>query len=410
MGLAVLGPDVNESFYKFTVNDNYAVRFGMGAIKGVGAGAVAAIVEQRKDGKYKSIFDLTKRIDLRAANKKALESLAFAGGFDSFLGTTRAQYFHDDGDGITFYEKAIRYGAKFQENKNSSQVSLFGESSDVQIEEPVVPPCEDWSTMEKLAKEKEVVGIYISGHPLDDYKFEMKYFCNAKLEALRNMELYVGKTLTFGGIINDVQHRVAKNGKGWAIFNLEGYDESYEFKIFGEEYLKFRHFLIQNNFTYMKVSVKEGWTNQDTGKKSDPRIQFTLVQYLQDVLDDFAKKLIVLLNIADLQPEFIHKLSHLFQENKGDDVVSFEIMELEKVKKIIETAPLLLESGGDDFVEGDDDAEASESDEKQAVGVTEVEEIKVVTKLTMPSRRLKIKISNELLVELEKMQINFKLN
>jgi DNA polymerase-3 subunit alpha len=410
MGLEVLGPDVNESFYKFTVNDNYAVRFGMGAIKGVGAGAVAAIVEQRKDGKYKSIFDLTKRIDLRAANKKSLESLALAGGFDSFLGTTRAQYFHDDGDGITFYEKAIRYGAKFQENENSSQVSLFGESSDVQIEEPVVPPCEDWSTMEKLAKEKEVVGIYISGHPLDDYKFEMKYFCNAKLEALRSMELYVGKTLNFGGIINDVQHRVAKNGKGWAIFTLEGYDESYEFKIFGEEYLKFRHFLIQNNFTYMKVSVKEGWTNQDTGKKSDPRIQFTLVQYLQDVLDTFAKKLIVLLNITDLQAEFIHKLSHLFQENKGDNVVSFEIMELEKVKKIIETAPLLLESGGDDFVEGDDDAEVSEAGEKEALAVTEVEEIKVVTKLTMPSRRLKIKISNELLVELEKMQINFKLN
>jgi DNA polymerase-3 subunit alpha len=410
MGLEVLGPDVNESFYKFTVNDNYAVRFGMGAVKGVGAGAVAAIVEQRKDGKYKSIFDLTKRIDLRAANKKALESLALAGGFDSFLGTTRAQYFHDDGDGITFYEKAIRYGAKFQENENSSQVSLFGESSDVQIEEPVVPPCEDWSTMEKLAKEKEVVGIYISGHPLDDYKFEMKYFCNAKLEALRSMELHVGKSLTFGGIINDVQHRVAKNGKGWAIFTLEGYDESYEFKIFGEEYLKFRHFLIQNNFTYMKVSVKEGWTNQDTGKKSDPRIQFTLVQYLQDVLDSFAKKLIVLLNITDLQAEFIHKLSHLFQENKGDNVVSFEIMELEKVKKIIETAPLLLESGGDDFVDGDDDAETSESEEKEAIAVTEVEEIKVVTKLTMPSRRLKIKISNELLVELEKMQINFKLN
>jgi DNA polymerase-3 subunit alpha len=410
MGLEVLGPDVNESFYKFTVNDNYAVRFGMGAVKGVGAGAVATLVEKRKDGKYKSIFDLTKRIDLRAANKKALENLALAGGFDSFLGTTRAQYFHDDGDGITFYEKAIRYGAKFQENENSSQVSLFGESSDVQIAEPIVPPCEDWSTMEKLAKEKEVVGIYISGHPLDDYKFEMKYFCNAKLEALRSMELHVGKSLTFGGIINDVQHRVAKNGKGWAIFTLEGYDESYEFKIFGEEYLKFRHFLIQNNFTYMKVLVKEGWTNQDTGKKSDPRIQFTLVQYLQDVLDTFAKKLIVLLNITDLQAEFIHKLSHLFQENKGDNQVSFEIMELEKIKKIIETAPLQLENDSDDFVEANDDVEASESEEKEAAEVTEIEEIKVVTKLTMPSRRLKIKISNELLVELEKMQINFKLN
>ena len=408
MGLQVLGPCVNESFYKFTVNDDYAVRFGMGAIKGVGQGAVATIVESRKDGKYKSIFDLTKRIDLRAANKKALENLALAGGFDSFEGTTRAQYFHDDGDGITFYEKAIRYGSKYQENENSSQVSLFGESSDVQIDEPVVPPCEDWSTMEKLAKEKEVVGIYISGHPLDDYKFEMKHFCNAKLEALKNLELHVGKNLTFGGIINNVQHRVAKNGKGWGIFTLEGYDESYEFKIFGEEYLKFRHFFIQNNFTYMKVMVKEGWVNQDTGKKSEPRIQFMLVQYLQDVLETFAKKLIVLLNITDLHAEFIHKLSHLFQENKGDGQVSFEIMELEKIKKIIEIAPEMPE--GEDFVEESDDAEISDSEVTTAVGITEVEEIKVVTKLTMPSRRLKVKISNELLFELEKMQINFKLN
>jgi len=170
MGLAVLGPDVNESFYKFTVNENYAVRFGMGAVKGVGAGAVQTIVESRKEGNYKSIFDLAKRIDLRAANKKAFENLALAGGFDGFTETHRAQYFHHDGDGITFLEKAIRYGSKFQENENSSQVSLFGDASEVQIAEPIVPPCEDWSTMEKLAKEKEVVGIYISGHPLDDYK------------------------------------------------------------------------------------------------------------------------------------------------------------------------------------------------------------------------------------------------
>lgn len=410
MGLEVLGPDVNESFYKFTVNDNYAVRFGMGAIKGVGAGAVATIVENRKDGKYKSVFDLTKRIDLRAANKKALENLILAGGFDSFDGTLRSQYFHDDGDGITFYEKAIKYGAKFQENENSSQVSLFGESSDVQIEEPIIPPCEDWSTMEKLAKEKEVVGIYISGHPLDDYKFEMKYFCNAKLEALRSLELHVGKNLTFGGIINNVQHRVAKNGKGWGIFTLEGYDESYEFKIFGEEYLKFRHFFIQNNFTYMKVLVKEGWVNQDTGKKSEPRIQFMLIQYLQDVLDDFAKKLIVLLNISDLDPEFIHKLGHLFFENKGDNLVTFEIMELEKVKKIVAAEPITIENETDDFIDEADAMEVPESVETETAAVVEVEEIKVVTKLTMASRKLKIKISNELLFELEKMQINFKLN
>ncbi|HLF50695.1 DNA polymerase III subunit alpha [Flavobacterium sp.] len=407
MGLQVLGPDVNESFYKFTVNENYAVRFGIGAVKGVGMGAVATIVENRKDGKYKSIFDLAKRIDLRAANKKALENLALAGGFDSFLGTTRAQYFHDDGDGITFYEKAIRYGAKFQENENSSQVSLFGESSDVQIAEPVVPPCEDWSTMEKLAKEKEVVGIYISGHPLDDYKFEMKYFCNAKLEALKNMELHVNKNLTFGGIITNVQHRVAKNGKGWGMFTLEGYDESYEFRIFGEEYLKYRHFLIQNNFTFMKVLVKEGWADKETGKKGEPRLQFMLVQYLQDVLTTFAKKLIIHLNINDLQPEFIHKLSDVFQANKGDNTVTFEVMELEKTKKTIEVLPIVVET---EAVAFDEDAEISESEEPEMNVVTEVEEIKIITRLEMPSRKLKIKISNELLQELEKMQINFKLN
>jgi DNA polymerase-3 subunit alpha len=356
---------------------------------------------------------LTKRIDLRAANKKALENLALAGGFDSFSGTTRAQYFHDDGDGITFYEKAIRYGSKFQENENSSQVSLFGDTSEVQIAEPIVPPCEDWSTMEKLAKEKEVVGIYISGHPLDDFRFEMKYFCNAKLEALKNMELHLGKTLSFGGIINNVQHRVAKNGKGWGMFSLEGYDESYEFRIFGEEYLKFRHFLIQNNFTFMKVVVKEGWTDRDTGKKGEPRLQFSEVKQLQDVLTEFAKKLVVLLNIKDLETDFIHKLSRLFQENKGDNTVAFEIMEIEKSKRLVAIEPIAAEEEEVLFIDESDDAEAGllEIPEINTVAkVEEVEEIKVVTKLSMPSRKLKIKISSELLVELEKMQINFKLN
>jgi DNA polymerase-3 subunit alpha len=408
MGLQVLGPDVNESFYKFTVNENYAVRFGMGAIKGVGMGAVETIVENRKEGKYKSIFDLAKRIDLRAANKKAFENLALAGGFDSFIGTTRAQYFHDDGDGITFYEKAIRYGAKFQENENSSQVSLFGESSDVQIAEPIVPPCEDWSTMEKLAKEKEVVGIYISGHPLDDYKFEMQYFCPNRLEVLKNIELYVNKNLAFGGIVTNVQHLTAKNGKGWAKFNLEGYDESYEFRIFDEEYLKFRHFLVQNHFVFLRVNIKEGWVNRETGKKSDPRIQFILVQSLQDVLKTFAKKLIIHLNIKDLQAEFITKLNSIFHSNKGDNTVTFEIMELEKIMKQIEIAPQVINP---EDISIDEDSEILSQGEEQDVNVpTEVEETRVITRLSMPSRKLKVAISSELLQELEKMQVNFKLN
>ncbi|WP_298156638.1 DNA polymerase III subunit alpha [Flavobacterium sp.] len=405
MGLEVLGPDVNESFYKFTVNENYAVRFGIGAVKGVGMGAVQTIVENRKDGRYKSIFDLAKRVDLRAANKKAFENLALAGGFDSFTGTHRAQYFHDEGDGITFLEKAVRYGSKFQENENSSQVSLFGEASDVQIPEPVVPPCEDWNTMEKLAKEKEVVGIYISGHPLDDYRFEMQYFCSNKLDSLKNLEQHVNKTLSLGGIITNVQHRTAKNGKGWASFMLEGYDESYEFRIFGEEYLKFRHFLIQNNFTFIKVLVREGWADKETGKKGEPRLQFMLVQYLQDVLAAFAKKLIINLNINELQPDVVHHLSHVFQQNKGDNSVTFEVEETEQIKKIIAAPEVNLE----DAVIADD-ADGAEVDAMELSVATEIEETKIITKLSMPSRKLKVRISNELLRELEKMQLNFKLN
>jgi DNA polymerase III subunit alpha len=405
MGLQVLGPDVNESFYKFTVNEEYAVRFGIGAVKGVGGGAVNTIVENRKEGKYKSIFDLAKRIDLRAANKKAFENLALAGGLDCFENTHRAQYFHTDGDNITFLEKAMRYGSKFQENENSSQVSLFGDASEVQIAEPVVPPCEEWNTMEKLAKEKEVVGIYISGHPLDDYKFEMKYFCNTKLESLKNLEQYVGKNLAFGGIVTNVQHRTAKNGKGWATFVLEGYDESYEFRIFNEEYLKFRHFLGQNHFVFIKVNIKDGWVNRETGKKSDPQINFIQIQSLQDVLSTFAKKLIIHLDIKDLKEDLITHLNTVFQSNKGENTVTFEVMELERVKRQIEAVPVEVED-----VLLDENGDILELENQEAIAVTEVEETKVVNKITMNSRKLKIKISNELLLELEKLQLNFKLN
>ena len=416
MGLAVLGPDVNESYYKFTVNENYAVRFGMGAVKGVGANAVDTIVQSRKETPYKSIFDLAKKIDLRAANKKAFESLALAGGFDGFSETHRAQYFHHDGDGITFLEKAIRYGSKFQENENSSQVSLFGDASEVQIAEPQVPPCEEWSTMEKLAKEKEVVGIYLSGHPLDDYKFEMKYFCNAKLESLKNLEQHLGKNLSFGGIVTNVQHRTAKNGKGWATFVLEGYDESYEFRIFDEEYLKYRHFLLQNQFVYFKINVKEGWVNRETGKKSDPRIQFLDTKMLADVLPTFAKKLYIHLDIQALHSEFITELNALFSQNIGENTVTFEVMEFEKTStnatvKVVETSVKALELI--DEMEEDLDTEVEDITDEVDMNleiVDEKETITAKTKLSMPSRKLKIKISNQLLQELENMQVDFKLN
>ncbi|RZS99744.1 DNA polymerase III subunit alpha [Aquimarina brevivitae] len=364
MKLDVLGPDVNESFRKFSVNKEGAIRFGMGAIKGVGSGAVATIVENRKeDGPYTSIFDLAKRIDLRAANKKAFESLALAGGFDSLADAHRAQYFQDEGDGITFLEKAVRYGAKFQENENSSQVSLFGEASEVQIPEPVVPPCEEWGTMEKLAREKEVVGIYISGHPLDDFKYELKYFCNATLLNFANLEENLNRELAFGGVITNVEHRTSKTGKGWATFTIEDYNTAHEFRIFGEDYLKHRPFLVKSTFVYAKAFIKEGWTNKETGKKGEPRIQFNSFQLLHDVLENYAKKLTIQLDINDLSDARIENLKSLFTEHSGNHTLNFVIYEM-------------------------------------------AEQLK----LHMPSRKQKVNISPQLLAALENEAVYYKLN
>tara|TARA_R110000850_G_scaffold277120_1_gene423028 strand:- start:5060 stop:9418 length:4359 start_codon:yes stop_codon:yes gene_type:complete len=329
MGLEVLGPDVNESFYKFTVNDQGAVRFGMGAVKGVGGNAVATIVENRKDGKYKSVFDLAKRIDLRSANKKAFENLALAGGFDSF-DTHRAQYLHDEGDGIIFLEKVLRYAAKFQENENSSQISLFGEASDVQIPEPEVPPCEEWGTMKKLKLEKEVVGIYISGHPLDDFKTEINTFCRNRIADFYHLEKFVNKEMIFGGVITEVQHRVSKNGKGWASFIIEDYSDSFEFRIFGEEYLKFRHFLIPNGFLFCRVFAKEGWINKNTGEKSDMRIQFNTIQLLQDILENNSKKLTIQFKMDEILDAQVEALKNLLKSHKGNHSLDFYFFEPEE--------------------------------------------------------------------------------
>ena len=336
MGLEVLGPDVNESYYKFAVNNSNAIRFGMGAIKGVGHSAVKAIVTNRKEkGPFRSVFDMTKRIDLRAANKKAFENLALAGGFDSFGNTHRAQYFHHEGDGVSFLEKVIKYGAKFQENQNSAQVSLFGDSSEVQIPEPIVPPCEDWGTMEKLRREKEVVGIYLSGHPLDDFKKEIAAFCNTNISIFKqDLDRHINHELTFAGVISDVQHRVSKNGKGWGLFTIEDYIDVHEFRIFGEEYLKFRHFLMINSFIHLKVFVREGWINRETGKKGEPRLQYTDFRQLQDVMDAYAKKLTIKLNAATLQEKRIKALKKTLLSHRGDHPINFVLYDMEEEIKL----------------------------------------------------------------------------
>lgn len=363
MGLAVLGPDLNESYLKFSVNDEGAVRFGMAAVKGVGAGAVRAIIKERKEnGNFNSIFDLAKRVDLRAANKKSFDSLVKAGAFDSFTDTHRAQYFSTDEKGITFLERAMKFGSKYQENKNSAQVSMFGETSSVQFPEPDIPECETWGTMELLSQEKEVIGIYISAHPLDDFKNEM-IFCNATLKHFKeDLTKHLNMNLSFAGIITDVQHRVSKASKGWAMFTIEDYGDSHEFRIFGEEYLKMKHFLVPNSFLFVRATIQPGWTNKE-GVKGEPRLKFTEMKLLHDIMDALCKKITIKMPVSEIKENTILNLETILKNNPGTQSLHFSIW-----------------------------------DAKEKIEVS------------LPSRNTKIKISNELLTTLERQHIHFKLN
>jgi len=350
MKLEVLGPDLNESYYKFSVNKENAIRFGMGAIKGVGASAVKAIVDERKaNGVYKSIFDLSQRVDLRAANKKAFDGLTAAGAFDSF-NINRSQYFYHNGDGITFIEKILKHGNKFQENKNSSQVSLFSGINDLQISNPIIPNVDPWPTIEKLTKEKEVVGIYISGHPLDDFRVEMDSFCNADVSIFKSPKEFVNKEITVAGVITEVEHKVSRQGKGWGLFVLEDYVDSYNFRIFGEEYLRFKHFLNLNNFLYVKIKIIEGWLNKETGLRGDPRIQYNNFKLLQDVVKTFAKKISIQLKLQDINEEKIESIKQLLDQHEGTHSLGFVVydddekimVEMNSEKQKVDISPSFL--------------------------------------------------------------------
>ncbi len=334
MGIPVLGPDVNESFYKFSVNKDNAIRFGMGAIKGVGHNAVKTIVDNRKeDGEYKSIFNLATRIDLRAANKKAFESLAYAGAFDNLGTVHRAQFFHKtDESEQTFIEKVIKYAARYQENKNSAQVSLFGDASEVQIPEPEVPPCEPWHNMQTLKAEKEVVGLFLSAHPLDDFKLELKHYCNTDLQAFSHIEDYINKEMKIAGVITDVNHRVSKNGKGYASFILEDYKDSHEFRIFGEDYLRNRHYLIPDHFVHLKIKPSQ-FINRDTGEPGQIRIHYLSFKQLQDIIPDFTKKIQLQLDINSIEDKQVDKLNEICETYSGQKTLDLVIYDIdEKIK------------------------------------------------------------------------------
>tara|TARA_B000000609_G_scaffold144043_1_gene124491 strand:- start:117 stop:3398 length:3282 start_codon:yes stop_codon:yes gene_type:complete len=324
MGVTVLGPDINESFYKFNVNDDKAIRFGMGAVKGVGKGAVETIVKNRKDGKYDDIFDFAKRIDLRLANKKTFENLILAGGLDSFE-LNRSQYFNIDTDGLSYIEKAIKFGSKYQETINSSQINLFGDDNLNISYNSTIPECEEWINLERLKKEREVVGIYISAHPLDDYIRELNNFTSTGLTTLNDLNKLINKDFYVGGIINEVEHLQSKTGNGFAVFSFEDFNDQYKFRIFGEEYLKFKHLLEENKILRLRLNVRDGWVNKETGRVGDPRIQFLNIELLDGIINSNSKKITLKVDSKSIKNNDILKLKSTLTKYKGSSPVYFDI-------------------------------------------------------------------------------------
>lgn len=328
MGIPVLGPDVNESNYHFTVNKEGAIRFGLGAIKGLGSSPVQAIIAEREEGGwYKSIFDLTKRINLRVCNKKAFESLVYAGGFDSFGNVHRAQYFKEDTSGKTFLENVIRFGSGFQDSENSSQVSMFGEDTGAKLPEPVIPPSEEWGNIYALNKEKEVIGIFISGHPLDDFQLEIESFCNGNVGMLHDMEVHKNKDLLIPGIISEAEHRFTRKGDPFGTLIVEDYNDSYKIFLWRENYLKYKHFLNPGTFVALKGRI------EIPPRRAELEFNIHSIDLLQTLRDTRANGVQLKVSTKALDQIMITDLNKLFMENQGSCPVQFIVYDpLDKIE------------------------------------------------------------------------------
>lgn len=310
----LLGPDVNESQANFTVNKVGAIRFGLSGIKNVGEAAVALLVEERNaNGAYKDIFDFVQRSNLRSMSKKCMESLIKSGAFDSFVEPSRATFFFQkSGESVTFLDNLMSYASKYQTGQQSTQVSLFGDADEgentfMALE---IPFCENWSNIEQLKYEKEVTGFYISGHPLDDYKLELKQFSTCRIADLRgDLEIQQNKDLKFGGVITAVVHAMTKTGKPFGRMVLEDYDTSIEFTLWQEDYLKFKHFMNAGTFVFVRATVKESW-RKDVGY--EPKILH--ITLLDNLLEKQTRHITIHKNLMEITSTYTRELKQLIED------------------------------------------------------------------------------------------------
>ena len=329
MGIPCLGPDVNESQRKFSANKKGEVRFGLSAIKGMGdAAAVNIIAEREKNGPYKDIFDFVQRVNLSAVNRKAMESLALSGGFDSF-GIRREQYFGVNAKGDTFVETLLRYGQVYQSEQSSMQNSLFGDMGGVEITTPPVPNAEQWSTMELLKKERELVGIYLSAHPLDDYAVVLNYLCNLKCTQVgREMdkkELSKFEELSFGGIVTSVSSRWTKTNKPFGIVTIEDFDGAGEIALFGEEWTKWQSMLQEEYPVYITAKCQQRFRNNPDAYD----LVIKKIEFLSDVKDKSIDKFTIYVDSTLFADSCMTDLETMLRSNTGHVPLYFNIHDIE---------------------------------------------------------------------------------
>ena len=320
MKITVLGPDVNESADKFVVNKNGAIRFAMTALKGMGELAVEEIIREREaNGLYKSIFDMARRVNLRTVNKRAFEGLAFGGGFDCFENTHRAQYFLET-NGETFIEKVVKFGNQAQQSVNSMQNSLFGESSDTNISEPAIPKCEPWHLIEKLNKEKEVTGIYISGHPLDDYQRDIRSFTTCSISDIENMK---NRSFKIAGIVTSSVSKFDKTGAPYGRFVIEDFTGSREFMLFKKKYIEFKNFIdTPGNLLFITCNYQANkW------KDGEYEVEITSMELLTEIRNKLTKELYITAQVTSITPQDVELIDYIMKKYTGEKFIKMNLLD-----------------------------------------------------------------------------------
>ncbi len=328
MGIPCLGPDVNESQRKFSANKKGEIRFGLSAIKGMGEAAAINIIEEReKNGPYKDIYDFVQRVNLSAVNRKALESLALSGGLDNF-GIRRESYFGETPKG-TFIEILLRYGQTYQQEQNQMQNSLFGDMGGVEIATPKPPEAEQWSTIELLKKERDLVGIYLSAHPLDEYSVVLNSMCNLRCDQLtRDMDKQeMAKTaeLTFGGIVSSVTSRFTKNNKPFGIVTIEDFNGQGELALFGDEWTKWQHMLKEEYIVYITATMRQRFANAPNSLE----LVIKSVEFMNDVKDKRIERFTIYIDSTLLHNSRMNDLEVLLKSNPGNVPLYFNIHDSE---------------------------------------------------------------------------------